>query len=141
MMALRPRQPKVSLMQDVPWRIHPMYQKRLLTVESGPQSNRAAFMALPVDPKVLEYIERIGVGIPRKQKRRKRQQRSKKYSRKHDTTVLDTKEEVDFFRQRTQNIAKERRAQKKQTSLETQSSPSAWLPPPPFASTPDLGAS
>jgi len=102
-------------------------------------SKRAAFKATPVDPKLLEYIERIGVGFSQKSKSTKRPRRAKGYSRKHDTMVLDTKEELDFFRQRTRNIAKERRSRKKPTR-DAPASPSSWLPPPPFASTPDQGA-
>ncbi len=98
------------------------------------QSNRAAFKTMPVDLKLLEYIERIGVGIP-KRKPRKRPQR-KQYSRKHDTTVLDTQEELDFFRQRIGNLKKERRAQKKRPLSDSRAAVSPCLPPPPFASTP-----
>jgi GTP-binding protein len=89
---------------------------------------------MPVDLKLLEYIERIGVGIP-KRKPRKRPQR-KQYSRKHDTTVLDTQEELDFFRQRIGNLKKERRARKKRPLSDSRAAVSPCLPPPPFASTP-----
>lgn len=98
------------------------------------QSSRAAFRTMPVDLKLLEYIERIGVGI-RQRKTRKRSLR-KQYSRKHDTTVLDTQEELDFFRQRIGNLKKERRARKKMPLSDSRVAVSSCLPPPPFASTP-----
>lgn len=100
-------------------------------------SNRAAFKAMSVDPKILQYIQKIGVGIPKRNssRRRLRQSPSRRYSRKHDTLVLDTEEELDFFRQRTRNIQKERRARKKPIDGRPRSSLS-WLPPPPFASSP-----
>lgn len=99
------------------------------------QSNRAAFKTMPVDLKLLEYIQRIGVGIPKRNKR-KRPSRRKQYSRKHDTTVLDTQEELDFFRQRIGNLKKERRARKKRPLSDSRAAVSSCLPPPPFASTP-----
>jgi hypothetical protein len=90
-------------------------QRQFASSDESQKSNRAAFKATPVDPKLLDYIERIGVGIPKRKRSKSRQQapRTKKYSRKHDTTVLSTEEELDFFRQRTRNISKERRAKKK----------------------------
>lgn len=98
------------------------------------QSGRSTFKAMPVDPKLLEYIERIGVGIP-KRKARKRA-RTKKYSRKLDTAVLDTKEELDFFRQRIGNIKKERQSRKSKPSpSDSRPHRSSCLPPPPFTST------
>lgn len=93
------------------------------------QSSRAAFKTTPVDPKLLSYIERIGVGIPKRTLRR----RSNKKRRK-DTLVLDSKEELDFFRQRSRNAIKERGRRRPTTSDVSSSAPS-WLPPPPFAST------
>lgn len=113
-------------------------QRHFASSDESQRSNRAAFKVTPVDPKLLDYIERIGVGIPKRMSSKSRQQapRRKKYSRKHDTTVLTTEEELDFFRQRTRNISKERRAKKKRASGDgvRLSSSSSWLPPPPFAS-------
>lgn len=115
-------------------------QLRYISSTSEKQSNRAVFKSTPVDPKLLEYIQRIGVGIPEKQKRQSRRKRTRKYSRKHDTTVLDTQEELDFFRQRLQNVSKERRARKKPPP-DGRSTSVSRLPPPPFASTPHVSGS
>lgn len=115
-----------------------LHHKRPFSTDEA-QSNRAAFKAMPVDPKLLEYIERIGVGISKRSKPRKRSKQQKRYSRKHDTTVLDTKEEVDFFRQRLGNIQTDRKSRKSRPTSpsDARASRSSFLPPPPFASTPD----
>lgn len=91
------------------------------------QSKRAAFKTTPVDSKLLSYIERIGVGIPKRTPRRRVTKKRRK-----DTLVLDGKEELEFFRQRSRNAQKERNRPRRPNKS---SGAPSWLPPPPFCAT------
>ena len=96
------------------------------------KSRRAAFRATPVDPNILNYVQRIGVGIPIRSRPKRRRSSQK---RRKDTLVLNRKEEMEFFRQQSRNARMEQERKRSNQSTVVPSSAPPWLPPPPFAST------
>jgi GTP-binding protein len=99
-------------------------------------SGRAAFQSLPVHPNLLEYIQKVGVGIPKRNPKKRRLKKKKALPNyieeedgdfHHHKTVLSLAEEREFFG----GYGKQQRQRPRQSS---QTAPSKSAPPPPFGS-------
>mmetsp|Transcript_26725 Transcript_26725/g.31102 ORF Transcript_26725/g.31102 Transcript_26725/m.31102 type:complete len:519 (+) Transcript_26725:85-1641(+) len=113
------------------------------------ESNRKVFKSIPVNPSVLSYIKKIGVGIRQTQTNKK-----KKKSRK-EANFLSERDEEDFFNVSNKGSARRPRShgqlktvQPKEGSLSSSSvskrvssfsNNHEWVPPAPFSSSRTVG--
>ncbi|KAL7552759.1 hypothetical protein ACHAWF_015997 [Thalassiosira exigua] len=116
--------------------------------EEPKMSNRAAFRATPVHPSILAHIEKIGVGIRSKPKRRMR----KRFAADGDEPrgrgrggrgraargeILDEAEELEYLNDRERRRPARPPDAKKSGRNDKVASPEVkgahWLPPPPFS--------